>query len=415
MIPSVSLVLTALSFSSLAVVADAGSCAPGKDSIQARVDACAAKGGGRVVVPAGEWKTGPIHLRSNVELHLEEGAKLIFSPNPDDYRPLVRSSFSCIECYALSPLVYGYGCTNVAVTGKGTLMPQMDVWKVWFDRNTPGMLAAMGQLYAWGESDEPVENRRAPDLPGARFRPCCVEFERCQDVRLEDFRVRESPLWTVHLRLCENVHVRGLDLQARGHNNDGIDVDASKHVLIEDCILDQGDDGIVIKSGRDRDGRRVGVSCEDVEIRNCTARLGHTLIAIGSEVAGGVRNIRMYNCRATGPMLTLLSIKTSDRKGGFIDNIVISNITATVMSRDLLRIATDVDYQWRKYEPRERIVTPITNIHVADVSCEKADRVYNLKGDARLPVKNVTIRNLRAGSVVHPDNIVENIEGFVKE
>ena len=191
-------------------------------TIQDRIDACAAAGGGRVVVSPGEWRTGPIHLRSNVELHLDKGAKLVFSGDPADYRPLVRSSFAGIECMALSPLVYAYGCTNVALTGKGTLAPEMDVWRVWFDRNTPEMFEAMGRLYAWGESDAPVETRRIADLPGARFRPCCVEFERCQNVRLEGFHVRESPLWTIHLRLCEDVHVRGLDLEATGHNNDGI-------------------------------------------------------------------------------------------------------------------------------------------------------------------------------------------------
>ena len=115
-------------------------------TIQKRVDSCAAAGGGRVVVPSGTWKTGPIHLRSNVELHLEEGARLVFSGNPDDYRPLVRSSFAGIECMTLSPLIYAYGCTNVALTGKGTIAPEMDVWRICRERGS--VLAASSSSVA---------------------------------------------------------------------------------------------------------------------------------------------------------------------------------------------------------------------------------------------------------------------------
>ena len=383
-------------------------------TIQERIDDCAARGGGRVDVAAGEWRTGPIHLRSNVELHLEEGAKLVFSGNPDDYRPLVRSSFAGIECMALSPLVYAYGCTNVALTGTGELAPEMDVWRVWFDRNTPEMLEAMGNLYAWGESDAPVASRCVADLPGARFRPCCVEFERCQNVRLEGFRVRGSPLWTVHLRLCEDVHVRGLDLEATGHNNDGIDINACRRVLVEDCTFLQGDDGIVVKSGRDRDGRRVGVPCEDVEIRNCTARGGHTLLAIGSEVSGGVRDIRLHDCWATGPMSSLVMVKTSARRGAFIEDVSVSNVVAAALGGAVLAIATDADFQWRKYKPRELIRTSISNISIQNVTADSANVIYRLSGDSRLPVRGVTLKDIRVGEVSIGEGSAANVEDFVK-
>ena len=383
-------------------------------TIQQRVDSCAAEGGGRVVVAPGTWETGPIHLRNNVELHLEEGAKLVFSGDPDDYRPLVRSSFAGIECMALSPMIYAYGCTNVALTGKGTLAPQMDTWRIWFDRNTPEMFNAMGQLYAWGDSDAPVESRRIADLPGARFRPCCVEFEKCKNVRLEGFRVKESPLWTVHLRLCEDVVVRNLDLEAQGHNNDGIDIASCKRVLVEGCTFLQGDDGIVVKSGRDRDGRRVGVPCEDVEIRNCTARGGHTLFAIGSEVSGGVRNIRLHDCRATGPMSTLIKVKTSARKGAFIENISVSNVTATTIDGAILGIDTNVDFQWRKYPSNERITTRIANISLCEVTAKKAGVVYSLNGDAKLPIQGVALENIHVAEVHRGEGNVSNVEDFRK-
>ena len=361
------------------------------------IDAAHAAGGGRVTVPAGTWFTGPIHLKSNVELHVDDAATVRFTGDPEAYRPLVRSSFAGIECYALSPLVHAQGCTNVAVTGGGLFTPVMDTWRIWFDRNTPEMLAAMGQLYAWGEGDEPVENRRASDLPGARFRPCFFEFENCRNVRLEGFRIRQSPLWTVNIRLCQDVVVRGLDIFGLGHNNDGVDICSSKRVLIEDCSLEQGDDGFVIKSGRDRDGRRVNVPTEDVEIRRCVLREGHTLIAIGSEVSGGIRNVTLHDCRVEGVSSRLVSIKTSDRKGGFIENIVVSNVLANAVRSSLVGIRTNIDFQWGKYPARERILTRIDGIHVSNVWAASVPTVYEKADDPRLPATNVTLENVRAG------------------
>ena len=401
----------------VAAVAALSLAAGAAESIQSRIDAAAAAGGGRVVVPAGTWETGPIRLRSNVELHLEDGAELVFSGNPDDYRPLVRTCFSCIECMGLSPLVYAAGCTNVAVTGRGTLRPRMETWTKWFNRNTPAMFAAMRQLYAWGENDEPVENRRVADLPNATFRPNFIEFDRCTGVRIEGFAVRESPCWTIHLHICTNAVVRGLDVRARGHNNDGIDITSSKRVLVEDCTFDQGDDAVVIKSGRDRDGRRIGVPCEDVEVRDCTIRGGHTMFAVGSEVSGGVRNVFVHDCRTSDDarVPAVLCVKTSDRKGAFIENVVVSNVVAQEATVAVFRLMTDVDYQWKKYPARETALTRISGIRLEDIRCARAERVYALEGDARLPVKGVTLRNVRVGSVTRGLGTVENVEGFVCE
>ena len=378
-----------------------------------RAIAAAAERGGRVVVPKGAWVTGAIHLRSNVEFHLEDGAKIVFTDVVEDYLPLVRSSFSCMEYYGLSPLLYAYGCTNVSVTGKGTFAPRMGLWRSWFNRNTPEMFAAMGTLYGWGENDEPVENRRVTHIPGAKFRPCCIEFERCRNVNLDGFRVRESPCWTVHLRLCEDVTVRNLDLKACGHNNDGIDIDASRRVLVEGCRLVQGDDGFVIKSGRDRDGRRVGVAVEDVEIRNCTLTAGHALLTIGSEVAGGVRNICIHDCRADGPVSRLVSIKTSDRKGAFIENVVASNLTAQCVNGSVVGLRTNIDFQWGKYPAREHLVTRIDGIRVENVRCESAGRFYELAGDPRLPPTNVVVRNITTGELLKDEGSATNVNGLV--
>ena len=163
------------------------------------------------------------------------------------------------------------------------------------------------------------------------------------------------------------VTVRGLDIRAHGHNNDGIDVNASRNVLIENCTLDQGDDGFVIKSGRDRDGRRVGVPCENVEIRNCTVKRAHTLIGVGSEVSGGIRNISLHDCKVTERVSAVVRVKTSDRKGAFVENVVASNVcvAATANIGALVSLDMDIDYQWGKYPPREHIVTRIDGVRVA--------------------------------------------------
>ena len=375
-------------------------------------------GGGRVDVPVGTWVTGAIHLKSNVELHLDDRARVVFTDDLADYLPPVRTSFACLECWNYSPLLHGCGCTNVAVTGGGTFAPKMDLWRSWFNRNTPEMFAAMGTLYGWGESDEPLENRRLTEVPGAKFRPCCIEFNFCRNVRLRGFRVRESPCWTVHLRLCEDVHVDGLDIHACGPNNDGIDIDSSKRVLIENCRLVQGDDGFVIKSGRDRDGRRVGVPTEDVEIRNCTLGAGLTLLAVGSEVSGGIRNVCLHDCRTEGTVTTLLMVKTSDRKGAYIENVVVSNVVAEGVSSVVASLRAGkkgVDYQWGEYPARERIVTRIDGFRVENVRCENVGRIYDITGDERLPARNVTLRDNAVGEVHGGASEVTNVVGFVAE
>ena len=381
--------------------------------LQTQIDDAAASGGGRVTVPPGEWLSKKaVHLKSNVELHLSEGATLVFPDDPEACLPAVRTSFAGIEFFGLSPLVYACGATNVALTGRGTTAPRMALWREWFDRNRPDSFENMRRLYEWGESDTPVEDRRFENPRTARLRPSCVEFERCRNVRIEDVRIRESPLWCIHLRLCEDVVVRGVDVRARGYNNDGIDINASRNVLVENCVLDQGDDGFVIKSGRDRDGRRVGVPCENVEIRNCVIKGGHTLLAVGSEVSGGIRNISLHDCVVDGDLMQqVVSVKTSDRKGAFVENVSVSNVLGRGSVRDVVAVRTDVDYQWGKYPARERIVTRIDGILVENVGVRSAQRLYRLSGDPRLPVRNVTIRNVRAGRCLK-DSIVENIDRY---
>ncbi|MFA5058749.1 MAG: glycosyl hydrolase family 28-related protein, partial [Opitutaceae bacterium] len=181
-------------------------------ALRQAITACHDAGGGRVVVPPGTWLTGAIHLRSNVNLHLAEGAVLLFSDDPKDYLPAVQSFWEGFECYNYSPLIYAFGCENVALSGKGTLRPRMGTWTRWFAR-PPAHLEALKQLYNLAARGVPVEQRQMA-VGENNMRPDFVQFNRCRRVLVEDIRLRESPFWCLHLALCEGAVVRRVDFSA---------------------------------------------------------------------------------------------------------------------------------------------------------------------------------------------------------
>ncbi len=359
--------------------------------------ACNEAGGGRVVVPEGVWPSGPIHLLSNCNLHFSEGSKVVFSSNPADYLPAVEVSWEGMECVNYSPLVYAYKCTNVAVTGKGTLTPDMKVWKTWFSRPKAHM-NALAQLYDWATFNKPVAERLMA-VGDNHLRPHLIHFNQCRNVLLEDFRIRQSPFWTIHLYRCTGGVVRGLDVYAHGHNNDGIDLEMTRNVLIEDCLFDQGDDGVVIKSGRNHDAWRIGQPTENVVVRNCRLRNAHGLLVIGSEISGGIRNVYMHDCSMDDRVKTLFYLKTNRRRGAYINNIYMERVSANSMER-AFAIDTDVLYQWKDLVPTYKdTVTQIRDIYMKDVKCRVADGVCQINGDKDLPVENVTIENLSVDTV----------------
>lgn len=272
-----------------------GGIADNTKSIAAAIDACHKAGGGRVVIPEGEWLTGPVHLKSNVNLYLSENAVLCFTDHPSDYLPAVMTSWEGMECYNYSPLVYAIGCENVAITGKGMLKPKMDTWKVWFAR-PEAHLNALKELYTMASTDVPVEKRQMA-VGENNLRPHLIHFNRCRNVLLDGFKIRESPFWTIHIYMCNGGIARNLDVKAHGHNNDGIDLEMTRNFLVEDCTFDQGDDAVVIKAGRNRDAWRLNIPTENIVIRNCNIVEGHTLLGIGSEISGGIRNVYMHDCK----------------------------------------------------------------------------------------------------------------------
>ena len=299
------------------VITDFGAVADGKTdcttAIARAIGACAEKGGGRVVIPAGEFLTGPIHLKSNVNLHLETNSVLKFSTDPKAYLPAVFTRFEGIECYNYSPLIYAFGQKNVAVTGEGTLDGQADEtnWLAW--KRT----GARAKLVKMADDNVPVEQRQFGE--DDHLRPSFVEFIRCQNVLIEGMKIRRSPMWEIHPLLSTNVTVRGVDILSHGANNDGCDPESCRDVLIEKCIFDTGDDCIAIKSGRDTDGRRVGVPSQNIIIRDCTMRDGHAGTAIGSEISGSCSNVFVENCEMSSPNLVCaLRLKSNAARGGVL-------------------------------------------------------------------------------------------------
>lgn len=382
-------------------------------AIAKAIAACNKAGGGRVVVPAGVWLTGPVHFKSNVNLHLEENAVLLFSDNPSDYLPAVMTSWEGMECYNYSPLVYALECENVAITGMGTLQSKMDTWKVWFKRPKPHM-DALKELYTMASTDIPVEERQMAKGEN-NLRPHLIHFNRCKNILLDGFKIRESPFWTIHMYMCDNGVARNLDVKAHGHNNDGIDLEMTRNFLVEDCVFDQGDDAVVIKSGRNQDAWRLNTPCENIVVRNCTILEGHTLLGIGSEISGGVRNVYMHDCTAPNSVHRLYFVKTNHRRGGFVENIHMENVK-TGSTKRVLEIDTDVLYQWKDLVPTyETRFTRIDGIYMKNITCESAEAIYDLKGNANMPVRNVEISNVKVGKVTEFINRVSNVLNIKEE
>lgn len=398
-------------------IADYGAVAGGEvsntEAIARAIEACNKAGGGRVVVPHGEWLTGPIHLLSNVNLHLAEGATLRFTDNPSDYLPAVMTSWEGMECYNYSPLVYAFECENIAITGTGTLAPIMDTWRTWFKRPKPHM-EALKQLYTMASTDVPVEERQMA-VGENNMRPHLIHFNRCKNILLDSFKIRESPFWTIHLFLCDGGIVRNLDVYAHGHNNDGVDIEMSRNFLIENCQFDQGDDAVVIKAGRNQDAWRLNAPSENIVVRNCTVLQGHVLLGIGSEMSGGVRNVYMHDCEVRDSVFRLFFVKTNHRRGGFVENIWMKRVEAEAMQR-VMEVDMDVLYQWRDLVPTYRdSITRIRGLYMEDVTCKRTQAIYDLKGDARRPIREIELKNITVGEVTDFVKRVVNAEQVSEE
>lgn len=385
-------------------------------AIASAISAANQAGGGTVVIPAGEWLTGKVHFKSNVNLHLSNGAVLLFDDDPNDYLPAVQTSWEGMECMNYSPLIYAWKCKNIAITGFGTIKAKMDLWQTWAGRPRPHM-NSLKRLYDMSYLNTPVEERLMVN-DTAHLRPHLIQFNRCENIRLEGFSIKNSPFWTIHTYLSKNILLRKLNVYAHGHNNDGYDPEMSQNILVENCVFDQGDDAIAVKSGRNQEGWRSETPTKNLVIRNCQVKNGHQLLAIGSELSGGIENVYLHNCKVEdgAKMFHLVFIKTNERMGGYVNNIFVKNINAGKMDFGILGIETDVLYQWKNLTPTYvRKLTPIKNVQLTNIKATNVKFISHIQGQKELPVENIYLKNVVADTIQSEKEIHENVLNFKAE
>jgi polygalacturonase len=355
------------------------------------VETCHHQGGGVVLIPAGIWLTGPIHLRSHVNLHLEKGALVRFSRRFADYLPVVFTRWEGIECYNYSPLIYAQDCQNIAVTGEGTFEGQGEAWWHWKTLQR----AAAKTLYDAEFDRVPVEER-VYGTEEAALRPQFLQPIRCRDVLIEGVTFLNGPMWTIHPVYCENVLVRRVAVKSTGPNTDGLNPDSCRNVLVEDCAFSTGDDCIAINSGMNEDGWRVGRPCKNIVIRNCQMSEGHGAVAIGSGMSGGVRNVHVHDCHFTGGDQGI-RLKSMRGRGGFVENVTFENIHMAGLRRE--SIVLNMFYGSSTAASRSDAPPVFRNIHIRNVACESAGVAVYIRGLPEQRISQVTLENLRLKAV----------------
>jgi polygalacturonase len=399
---------------------DRGDATP---AIQRAVAACSAAGGGRVVVPAGKFLTGPVHLASRVNLHLDDNAVLRFSQDPAAYLPTVLTRFEGVELMGYSPFIYAIDATDVAVTGRGTLDGQADEahWWPWKGpakaAGAPDQAPARARLLQQAEGGVPVADRRFG--AGSFLRPNFIQPYRCTNVLIEGVTIVNSPMWEVHPVLCRNVTVRGVTINSHGPNNDGCDPESCTDVLIEGCTFDTGDDCIAIKSGRNADGRRVNVPAAFHVIRDCVMKDGHGGVVIGSEISGGAHDIFAERCRMDSPRLDrVLRFKNNAMRGGVIERVYMRDIQVGQVAESIV----NADFTYEEGE-RGSFTPVLRDVDVRGVTSRKSKMVFYLRGFEKAPIRNITVTDCRfddvagADVVLHVENLVlsnVSVNGVVK-
>ena len=367
-----------------------------KDAIQK----CTANGGGKILVPSGKFLTGPIHLMDNVNLHLEAGSEILFSTNLEDY-PIVHTSYEGTELMNFSPLIYAYGKKNIAITGKGILNGQAsnEFWWPWcgsptygWEEGAPKQHTSLTRLKeGMSEKGIPVEKRVFGK--GEYLRPSFIEPFQCQNVLIEGIKIINAPFWVIHPIKSNSVTVAGVTVESHGPNNDGCDPEYSKNVVIKNCTFNTGDDCIAIKSGRNEDGRRVGIKSENIVVQNCSMIDGHGGVVIGSEISAGVQNVFVENCKMDSPNLDrAIRIKTNSKRGGTVENVYVRNVQVGQVKEAVLKI----NLFYGIYGKQEGDFIPeVRNINLENVQVENGGEYGILaKGYEEIPIENITFKDV---------------------
>jgi polygalacturonase len=378
---------------------------PGADAlpaIRAAIAAATQAGGGRVVVPPGQWLShGPVHLKSRINFHVAEGASLLFSPTPAHYLPVVLTRWEGTEVYTYSPLIYAFEVEDVAITGTGTIDGNArSEFLPWHKAEFQG--ADMNRLRRMGADGTPVARRIFGE--GTHLRPPLIQFFRARRVLIEDCTMLNSPFWVNHLVYTEHATVRRVRVDSHHANNDGVDVDSSRFVLIEDCHFRTGDDSVVVKSGRDLDGRTIARPSEYVVVRRNDMG-GEDGIALGSEMSGDVRHV-FFEDNVLRQGVSAIRFKANLDRGGTVEHIRVRNFT--VESFDNF-IWFQLDYPGQL---GGNFPSTYRDIVFENITVEKAGTVFDADAPAAAPLREVILRNIRireAGKTF----VLKNVEGLV--
>ena len=351
-------------------------------AVGSAIASLSAVGGGKVVIPKGDWISGAIHLKSNIELHFDEGARVTFSDDPADYLPIVFTVYEGIRCYNYSPLIYGKDLTNVAITGKGVLEGNGEFWWKWAKNLTARNILYSGELK--------VEDRRFGTKEYG-LRPMFLQLISCKNVLIEGITLNNSPCWTVHPVWCEDVIVRDVTVEnpTVSPNTDGINIESCNRAVVEDCtVVSTGDDMYCLKAGRNEDAWEVGIPCENVIIRRCRS-IGPSMsggVVVGSEMSASVRNVLAEDCDF-GHNYNCIRIKSKDGRGGVVENIDYRNIHMREGMRGI-----NISYRY---------------------SCEACDEAKE-PGKYMPVVRNISFNNIVCDSL-NSGITLENLPGGVME
>jgi polygalacturonase len=389
------------------------------DAFRKAIAACSAAGGGRVVVPAGEFMTGAVHLKSKVNLHLLPGSTLRFTRDTGKY-PVVFTRWEGMELMNYSPFIYAFEQEDIAITGAGTIDGNADCehWWPWKGRprcgwkqGEPEQTKDRNMLFDMAERGVPVAERVFG--PGHFLRPQFIQPYRCKNVLIEGVTLKNSPMWQVHPVLCSNVTVHKMTITGASDNHesapntDGCDPESCSDVLIKDCNFNTGDDCIAIKAGRNADGRRVNVPSQNIVIQGCHMKDGHGGVTIGSEISGGVKNVFAENCRMDSPHLdSAIRIKNNAMRGGSLENIHVRNVEVGEVAAAGLSI--DFFYE----EGANGKFTPVVrNVDIRNLATHKAKYALYLRGFKNAPIEGVSLVDCDFEGVSQP-NMIENVNNL---
>lgn len=401
------------------------------DAFAKAINDVSIKGGGQIIVPRGIWLTGPITFKSNINLHLEDGALIVFSDDFDDY-PIVKTSFEGLNTVRCISPINANNVENIAITGHGTIDGSGDAWRPvkrskmtdsqWKNLvNSGGVLSQNGKIWFPSQSSkkgyEGSTNFNVPDLINDDelqsvkdfLRPVMVSIVSCKKVLLDGPTFQNSPAWNIHPLMCEDVIIRNLNVKNPWYsqNGDGLDLESCKNALVYNNTFDVGDDAICFKSGKDKDGRDRGMPTENVIVKNNIVYHAHGGFVIGSEMSGGVKNVHVSNCTFIGTDVGL-RFKSTRGRGGIVENIYISNI-------DMIHIPTEAirfnmfyggnspvleDDQNADDEKRDETLMAVTektpsfkNIHMQNIRVSNSNTAVFFMGLPEMSLKNVSLKN----------------------